>query len=166
MSEKQQEPISPEQNLSQEQSLHREQPPSTPRRGVRVRNRAIVVLAGVVAATLVWVIAVPVLGADVSVPKQYGSDEKTDLTVGAVIFAALFAGLAGWALLAVLETFAKRRAALIWTIIAVVVFLVTLPWQMPGFSGANITVLALLHTTVAAVLIAGLPRAATVGQPH
>ncbi|MCX4469517.1 hypothetical protein C5N14_30105 [Micromonospora sp. MW-13] len=146
-----------------QEPITHDEPGPPPQRGKRIRNRALVVLAGVVAATLVWVVAVPILGADVSVPKQYGSDEKIDLALGAVIFASLFAGLAGWASLAVLEKITKRRGALIWTVVASIVFLVTLPWQLPGFSTANQLTLALLHIAVAAVLIPALPRAARIG---
>ncbi|WP_405101552.1 DUF6069 family protein [Micromonospora sp. NBC_01412] len=136
-----------------------------PQSGRRIRHRALVVLAGVVAAALVWVVAVPVLGTDVSVPEQYGFGQKIDLALGPVIFASLFAGLASWASLAVLEKITKRRGALIWTVVATIVLLVTMPWQMPGFSTANQLTLALLHIAVAAVLIPALPRAARLGSP-
>lgn len=54
----------------------------------------------------------------------------------------------------------QASGGLIWTAVATIVFLVTLPWQMPGFSTANQLTLALLHIAVAAVLIPALPRAA------
>ncbi|MFC8850052.1 MULTISPECIES: DUF6069 family protein [unclassified Micromonospora] len=139
------------------------QEPTPLPRAKRIRNRALVVLAGVVAAALVWVLAVPVFGAEVSVPEQYGSDTKIDLTLGAVIFATLFAGLAGWLSLAAAEKILKRRGALIWTVVAALFLLITLPWRMPGFSTTNILVLVGLHLVVGAVFIPGLPRAARIG---
>ncbi|MEV1289079.1 DUF6069 family protein [Micromonospora sp. NPDC049679] len=132
-------------------------PVTATRPRARAGRRALVVLAAVLAASLVWLIAVPLLAIEVTVPVRYGASERVDLALVPVVFAALLAGLAGWALLAVLERF-TTKARLIWTVIALVVFVVTLPW-MPDATAAEITVLALLHAAVAAALIPGLPRA-------
>ncbi len=121
-------------------------------------RRALVVLGAVVAAVLVWFVAVPLLGNDVTVPASPGATERVDLGVGPVIGTALIAGLLGWALLAVLERF-TQRALTVWTVIAVVVLIVSMPF-MPGFSGTERTVLALLHLAVGAMLIVGFRRTA------
>jgi hypothetical protein len=131
--------------------------PATPR-GTRLRNRALVLVVASVAAALVWLVAVKVIGVDVTVPKAMGSKERVDLALGPVAFAPIFVGLAAWGLLAALERFLPKRARLIWTVIAGLVFLVTLPF-VPDSTAAEITVLALLHLVVGAILVVGLPRA-------
>jgi hypothetical protein len=128
-----------------------------PTRGRRVRARLIVVVAAVAAAVLTWLLLVPVFSLDVRVPANYGSTTFVPLGIGPVIFMSLAAPLAGWALLALLEKVARRRAKLIWTIVAAVVFLISLPW-MPEARAVDITGLALLHVAVGGVTILGLRR--------
>jgi len=120
----------------------------------RAARRGLVALGAVVAAVLVWVVAVPVLGATVTVPERPGSTNRTELPFGDVVVAAAVAALAGWALLAVLERFTTRARA-IWTVIAVAVLVLTMPF-MPGFTVTERLVLGAMHLTVAGVLIPGL----------
>lgn len=131
---------------------------ATRTRSDRLRARALVVLGAVLAAAAVWVIAVPIAGLDVTVPETPSSTNRIDLALAPVVVASLLASLAGWALLAVLERFVPRKAALVWTVIAVLFTLVSLPFGA-GFTGTERAVLAALHLAVAAVAIPFLPRA-------
>ncbi|GAB2956943.1 hypothetical protein GCM10023080_015440 [Streptomyces pseudoechinosporeus] len=82
-----------------------------------------------------------------------------------IIAVSLFSALAGWALLAALERFA-RRARLIWTIAALGALLLSfLPLTGSGMTGGTRTSLALMHLAVAAVLVPGLARAGTRAGP-
>lgn len=118
--------------------------------------RALVTAAAALAAILVYVLFVPVLGIDVRVPESFGSRTLIELTFGSVVGAAIFAALAGWALLTVLEL-VTNKARTIWTVVAVLVFLFTLPY-MPGFRIADRIVLVVLHAALAVILIIGMRR--------
>ncbi|MFC7533147.1 DUF6069 family protein [Actinoplanes sp. GCM10030250] len=80
-------------------------------------------------------------------------------TVGAasVAVAALVAALAGWALLAVLERFTKR-ARTVWTVVAAVVYGLSLLGPVDAVSTSAVVGLDILHAVVAVVLIGALPR--------
>jgi hypothetical protein len=131
---------------------------TTARTTARTAARAAVVGAAAAAAIGVYAVTVPLLGLDVQVPASTGSDDTVPLAWGPVIFMAVAAALAGWALLAVLERF-TRRARTVWTAVAVAVYLISLPY-LPGFSATERIVLGLIHTALAAVLIVGLRRVA------
>jgi hypothetical protein len=124
----------------------------------RVTRRALVVVGAVIAAALVWVVAVPVLDANVTIPEGPGSTVRTELEFPLVVITALVAALAGWALLSVLERF-TTKARTVWTGIAIAVLVLSLPYA-PGFTATERLVLGLMHLAVAVVLIPGL-RAAT-----
>ena len=78
---------------------------------------------------------------------------------GAVAAAGLLAGLAAWALLALLERVLARPGRA-WTVIAVVVLAVSLAGPLGAAGAAGAAVLAGLHLVVAAVLVPGLGRTA------
>jgi hypothetical protein len=123
-----------------------------------VATRAIVVGAAVVVAALAWVVIVPLLGTDVTVPDGPSSAERTDLGIGPVIFAAALASLAGWALLTVLERFTSR-GRVIWTAVALVVLVATTPWDA-DFTTSERLALGVMHLAVAVPLILGFWRTA------
>lgn len=104
----------------------------------------------------VFVIAVPVLGLDVTVPQRPGAEEREPLELTAVIPAALIASFAGWTSLAFLER-ASKRPLLVWTSVAMIVYLATLPY-LPGFELSERLMLTVMHSALAAVLIAGCAR--------
>jgi hypothetical protein len=135
---------------------------ATPARTTRWRQRLTAVGIGVGVALLIWLVAVPVLGVDLRGPAGPGSTETEPIVLPAVIVMSLGAGLAGWALLAVLERF-TGRARYIWTAVAVLVLLVSYggPLAAVGLPTASRITLALMHTAVGAVLIAALPRTST-----
>ncbi|PRY59743.1 DUF6069 family protein [Glycomyces artemisiae] len=120
----------------------------------RNARRLLVVIAAAAAALLVWAVAAPLAGVDLTVPQG-----DTDLTVGPVlvIAAALAAGLAGWGLLALLER-ATARGTRIWTIVAVVFLAVSLLGPLGAAGAAAVASLLCMHLAVGAVVITGLAR--------
>ncbi|GAA2272631.1 hypothetical protein GCM10009853_028020 [Glycomyces scopariae] len=120
----------------------------------RTARRLLVVLAAAAAALLVWALAVPLAGVDLTVPQG-----DTALTVGPglVAAAALAAGLAAWGLLAILER-ATARGRRIWTITAATVLALSLLGPLGAAGTAAVLVLLAMHAVVGGVLIAGLAR--------
>lgn len=120
------------------------------------RGRA--VAATVVAAVAVWVVAEPVLGFALRGPAQ-GGGATHDVNAAVVAVTALVSSLAGWALLAVLERFTTRARGL-WTTTALAVAVLSLagPLSSSGITAANQAWLALMHVSVAVVLIPLLRR--------
>jgi hypothetical protein len=121
-------------------------------------TRALVVVAAVVTAALAWVVIVPLLGNDITVPKSPSSSERIDLAIGPVIVMSALASLAGWALLTILERF-TAKARIIWTAVALVVLVATMPWDADFTSGERLG-LVILHLAVAIPLILGFWRTA------
>jgi Family of unknown function (DUF6069) len=123
----------------------------------RWKRRPLVVAASAVAATVVCLIAS--LATDTLRTPAMNGRAASNLNEGFVFFVALLASLVGWGVLALLEKITPK-SRLIWTIIAVVVLLLSLgaPFSGTGISTANRVVLLLLHLTVGAVLIPFLPR--------
>lgn len=126
----------------------------------RGRARLVTVAAAVVAALVIWIIA-KVAGADFTSPK-FGDSDPFDINAGYVITTAALAGLAGWALLAILER-ATSRARTIWTVVAAVVLVFSLGGPLSGedAEGSTRFALALMHVTVGLILIVGLRRTST-----
>jgi hypothetical protein len=127
-------------------------------RHLTVARRAAVVLGAAVSALSLWA------GAGGHPTVRSGGSVHP---VGAVsvLVASVVAGLAGWALLAVLER-ATSRALLPWTVIAVLVFLLSLVSAATAGVGAGSkgTLLG-LHCIVFAVLVAGFWRTVRRARP-
>ncbi|MCD0447361.1 DUF6069 family protein [Glycomyces sp. A-F 0318] len=119
----------------------------------RIR-RLLVVIAASAAALALWALAVPLAGVDLAA-LQGGSERAVGPV--AVAAAGLLTGLAGWALLAVLERFTDK-AGRIWTVAAAAVLLLSLLGTLGAVSTAAMLVLMGMHAVVGAVLIPGLAR--------
>ena len=122
------------------------------------RARALVVIAAVLAALVVWLVTDPLLGVDLAAPTGPGSEQLQTITPALVAGTSLVVALAGWGLLAVLGRFTARPRP-IWTAIAVLVGLLSLAGPLSTIAPttvANGVSLALMHLAVAAVLIPGL----------
>lgn len=120
-----------------------------------VRSRAIAVGTSVLAALAIWVVAVPLLGVDLTVLQ--GGVAQT-VGAGPVIVVPLVSVLLGWGLLALLES-RVRNGRTIWIGVAVALTLLSL--LGPVFQAANAAAavtLTLMHLAVAAVAIPGLAR--------
>lgn len=122
--------------------------------------RALTVAGAAVAALLVWSIAVPVAGVELLARSGSGTQEVGG---GQVLVVTGIVGLAGWALLEVLERRAQNPIRT-WTIAALTVLALSLVGPLgASTSGAALSLLA-LHLVTAAVLIIGLRRSATRGR--
>ncbi|MCZ7475615.1 DUF6069 family protein [Micromonospora sp. WMMC273] len=131
--------------------------PTVAARPNRRRDRLLAVFAATVAALLGWVVAVPVAGVEL-ITRSGSADQR--VTPVAVVVSTLLAGLAGWALLALLERL-TARARTAWTVVAGLVLLVSLLGPLGGgVGGAATLTLVALHLVAAAVLITGLRRTA------
>jgi membrane-associated HD superfamily phosphohydrolase len=120
------------------------------------RPRALGVAAAALAAVAVWVVAVPLLGADLTV--RFGHGAAQTVQVSFVIATSILASLLGWALLAILEK-RTRRAVAIWTGIALVTALLSLLFPiLAGITTSTKITLAMMHLTVAAILIPALRK--------
>lgn len=124
----------------------------------RARSRAFAVTAAVLTALVVWSVMVPLLGVELKVRMSPGGSSVQTVGVTSVLAVSLLASLLGWGLLARLERH-NPRAGIIWTITAGVVLLLSLGGPLTGAvtTGAKVA-LALLHLSVAAVLIPLLRR--------
>jgi hypothetical protein len=126
-------------------------------------RRGLAVLVAVVATLVVWVVEVPLLGFDLRARPVPGVAPVV-VAPAAVAFVTLLAGLVAWGLLAMLER-VTPLARRIWTIVAVVVFLISLIGPLGG--GVTVTAavgLACMHLVAAVVLIPLLARSATPGR--
>jgi hypothetical protein len=115
------------------------------------------IAAAIVLPAMIWVIASPVLGADMLVEDATGKEMEIGLPP--VLTVSIGAALLGWAFLAVLERF-TRHARIIWTIVATVLLLLSLVPLSGPMSGGTRATLALLHLAVGIPLIAAFWRSA------
>ena len=127
------------------------------------RTRLIAVGGATIAALAVWLIAKL---ASVPVVAPTGTGGKLqDISIVAVILTAVFASLAGWALLAILEKF-TGKARVVWLSIAIIFFLLSLfgPLTAAGVGAGTKASLLFMHIAVAAVVIPLLGRTARSGE--
>ncbi|CAN5159147.1 hypothetical protein BH20ACT5_BH20ACT5_01860 [soil metagenome] len=126
-------------------------------------RRFTAVVAAVLTNAMIWLIAVPVVGLELLV-SQPGDRPPMLVGLPAVIATSLVAGLAGWALLGLLER-RTRRAGAIWTTVAVIVLLLSFAPLLLGADTAATTRVALgsMHLTAGAILIGGLPQRSATG---
>ncbi len=118
------------------------------------------VAAAAATAVLVWLVA-RLSGIDLRVTPP--GQPPMVVTLPAVVGAALAAGLAGWATLAILRR-VTRHARTLWTVLALATLVASFAPILSVQAGAGVrAVLALMHVGVAAVLVPGLRR---VAAPH
>jgi hypothetical protein len=122
-----------------------------------VGRRVAVVLVATVVALVVWALATKAFGVSFESP-GYGSTPAQTIEVVWVFVVPIVVGLAGWGLLAVMQRVWPTSGRRIWTVIAVVVLLLSLLVTVTGTGvsvGSRITS-ACLHIAVGAILILGL----------
>lgn len=123
----------------------------------RRARRPLVIAGGAAAALALWVVAGPLLGADLAALPSPEASSAVEITASSVLISSLAAGLVGWALLAVLERI-TAHAATAWRWLAGAVTVLSLGGPLTLAEGTAATVtLTLLHLVVAAVLIPALP---------
>jgi hypothetical protein len=107
-------------------------------------------------ATAGWALAQPAAGIELAVRS---GDTVRPVEALAVTLTSLAVGLAAWVLLTVLEHL-TRHARTVWTVVAAVVFLVSLTGPLAAVTPAATAALMSLHVVVAAILVVGLRRTA------
>ncbi|WP_245673900.1 DUF6069 family protein [Actinoplanes rectilineatus] len=120
---------------------------------VRRSRRALSVVAGAGGALLLWTVDVVGTGTDLTVRQ---GDDVREVGPAAVVLTALLAGLAAWALLALLEN-RLRRPARAFRLIAVTMLLLCLVGPFAATTTGGCLALIAMHVTVGAALIFGLP---------
>lgn len=116
------------------------------------RARLITVIVAVIAALAVWVISGPMAGIGLDV--RSGDSQQHVGPVAVVIVSAL-AGLAAWALAAVVER-GSSRPRLLWTAIAIILLALSTAGPLTyGVGGATQGALLTMHYLVGGALIAG-----------
>jgi hypothetical protein len=121
-------------------------------------RRSGVLVAAVVAALIVWAVATRAFGVSLESPGYGTSMPAQTIELIWVIIVPIVVGLAGWALLALLNRVTPSRGRRVWTVIAAVVLLASLAVPVTGSgvsTGSRVTIAA-LHVVVGLVLILGL----------
>ncbi|MFI6445654.1 DUF6069 family protein [Kitasatospora sp. NPDC050543] len=128
--------------------------PSTPRPAGAptwpVRSAAICV--GLLANLLYMIVLTDIAGFDLKTPAVFGLPAQSVL-ISLVSASSIVPTLLGWALLELLERFVPRRATVIWTVLAVLTLVGSLPYNGTGISTTDQLLLALMHLIVGAVVI-------------
>lgn len=128
--------------------------------GGRPRAGGRVLAAGTAAAAALvgWVVAGPIAGVDLAVRIGSAATAPQHIGLASVLVVSLLAAMAAWGMLAVLERRTKHGRR-IWTVLALVLLVFSLSGPLTGgITVAAKVALALLHLTVAAVLIPMLLR--------
>jgi Family of unknown function (DUF6069) len=120
----------------------------------RRRTRVLAVLGAAAASLAVWAIADPLTGVELRVHVGSGFQH---VGPAMVIAASVLAGLAAWAVLAVLERFTPRARA-VWTPNTLIALALSLagPLSSGATTGAKLA-LAGMHVATAVVLVTALP---------
>lgn len=120
------------------------------------------IILAALGALAVWAIAVPVLGAPLTV--AFGPDPAQVVTPGAVAATAAGAGLLGWGLLAALSR-AFTKGPGLWKVVAFAVLFLSLTGPLAAGTTTGVKgALVLMHLVVAVVLIIGLPKCTAPGN--
>src|ERR1700730_10732019 len=111
------------------------------------RARALCAAGGALAATLAWIVEVPLLGIHLNVRfgpghMQTGTGHILTIAIGQVIGVTVAASLFGWLLLALLER-RTPHARLLWTTIALAALAASLALPL-GFAATSSAVLGLI----------------------
>jgi hypothetical protein len=112
------------------------QPPAT--QTARRLRRLAAVLTAVIAAVVLWAIAVHAAGIDLRSPWFGHSQKPAALNPGTVAVVSGLAGLAAWGLLALLER-STQRPRQIWTAAALIALVVSLGAPLSGPAAADAT---------------------------
>ncbi|WNI34560.1 DUF6069 family protein [Streptomyces sp. ITFR-6] len=122
-------------------------------------RRIVCLLAATVAAVIVWLIAHSALDIDLKTKAQGGGDPQ-EVGLAMVIGATILIGLVAWGVVALLDR-KSPKARTRWTVIASIVFVVSLFGPLgSGEGGSTKATLLCMHLVVALVLIPGYARTA------
>jgi hypothetical protein len=115
--------------------------------------RAGTLVGAALLAAIGWTVGGPLLGVPMQV--RFGSNASViDVTALGAALVAIVVGLFGWGLLGSLQRYTSKGRT-IWTVIAVVVLVVSLAGPLTGVRTSTTVVLMCLHLLVGATLVAG-----------
>lgn len=125
----------------------------------RIITRIAIVLGGAGAAVIIWTLALLTGGI-----RTASGGAAQAMPVGQVVAVALVVGAAGWALLALLEARLHHGARKIWTVVALIVVVVSLsgPLAVPGIEFGDRLWLLGVHLALPVVYIPAM--SATAGR--
>lgn len=128
-------------------------------------QRILTVVSAAVAAVVVWVIARYGTGINLHTPAFSATGTPSNLNAGFVIVTAVVVSALAWALLEILERRVSRPRR-VWTVIAVVVLLLSfsMPLSGHGITRSNEIALICMHLAVGVTLIFLLGRTARTRQ--
>ncbi|MGA8112845.1 MAG: DUF6069 family protein [Actinocatenispora sp.] len=120
-----------------------------------MRRFMTVILAMIIAAAI-WIVAHPVAGVDLTVKN---GDTTQQVGIASVLLVTGLVGLVAWAGLAILEKISRRGGRVVWTVIALIVLVLSLggPVTLATTDKARWILIA-LHVVVGLILITSLPR--------
>ncbi len=122
------------------------------------RTRALWAAGGALAAALVWVVEVPLLGIHLNF--RFGAGHLQTISIGQVIGVTVAASLLGWLLLAFLER-RTPKARILWTTIALTALAASLALPLAvATTSSAVAGLIVMHVTVGAVVIPAMARTA------
>ncbi len=132
--------------------------------GLRRGDRAVAVIAAMIAPALVWLVATVGFGQHLYQP-GFGGSAPQELSIWLVAATAGIAALAGAGVLALIERI-NRRPAQVWLVVSTAVLILSLggPLSGEGIDTANKLALVSMHLAAAAVLIPLLYRSARFRQ--
>lgn len=116
--------------------------------------RPAIALVAALSPAVVFLLISTIGGVDVAVPESFGSEQREELELGAVIGASVIAVLVGWGVLTILERVTDKGLT-IWTVGALVLAAISMPWSA-GFRTSDRVVITLMHIAIAAVFIVGM----------
>ena len=122
------------------------------------RTRALWAAGGTLAAALVWIVEVPLLGIHLNF--RFGAGHIQTIAIAQVIGVTVAASLLGWLLLAFLER-RTPKARIRWTIIALTALAASLALPLAAATTSSAAAgLIVMHMTVGAVVIPAMARTA------
>ncbi|GAA5086244.1 hypothetical protein HNP84_000030 [Thermocatellispora tengchongensis] len=127
--------------------------------GLRWRGVAAGVAGSVAAPLVVWAVAVPGAGVDLTVGT---GPEALNVGVPGIVVSSLVLSLAGFGVLAVLRRLFPQRARTIWLVVAVVTVIGSLVPTLGAVTPAAVATLVAMHLSVGAVAISAVVSGAVV----
>jgi len=147
--------VQPTATLSGEAANTDPASPARPRADHKLR--ALAVVGAIALAVLVWLVAGPLFGAEMTVQDNNDPPKIMEIGFGPILFMATVFSLLGWGSIALLERL-TRHGRLIWTVLATALLLLSFVPLLGPMSAGTRVALALTHVAVGVVLIPVLYR--------
>ncbi|MFJ1709137.1 DUF6069 family protein [Kitasatospora sp. NPDC088346] len=127
-------------------------PASRPSRAPNLLVRPTAICIGLLANLLYMLVLTNAFDYHLKTPAVFGKPTQSVL-ISLVGASSIIPTLLGWALLELLERFVPRRATVIWTVLAVLTLVGSLPYNGSGITVTDQLLLAQMHLIVGAAVI-------------